>query len=107
MAKRAQRPVKVMWTREDDVHNGGFFRLITAHYLRAGLDAFGKLIAYHQRLVGDRVLLSENPQFFRDNHGRDYQLMGGVELAYDDIPNEYGGQIPQDTGVRTARARHR
>jgi isoquinoline 1-oxidoreductase subunit beta len=106
MAKSAQRPVpvKVMWTREDDVHNG-HFRPITAHYLRAGLDASGKLIAYHQRLVGDRVLASENPQFFRDSHDRDYQLMGGVQLTYYDIPNQYGGQIPQDTGVRTAPLR--
>src|ERR1700761_1340417 len=106
MAKSAQRPVpvKVMWTREDDVHNG-HFRPITAHYLRAGLDASGKLIAYHQRLVGDRVLLSENPQFFRDSHGRDYQLMGGVELTCYDIPNQYAGQIPQNTGVRTAPLR--
>jgi isoquinoline 1-oxidoreductase beta subunit len=106
MAKSAQRPVpvKVMWTREDDVHNG-HFRPITAHYLRAGLDASGKLIAYHQRLVGDRVLASENPVFFRDSHGRDYQLMGGVQLTYYDIPNQYGGQIPQDTGVRTAPLR--
>src|ERR1700733_13678488 len=106
MAKSAQRPVpvKVMWTREDDVHNR-HFRPITAHYLRAGLDASGKWIAYHQRLVGDRVLLSENPQFFRDNHGRDYQLMGGVDLTYYDIPNQYAGQIPQDTGVRTAPLR--
>src|SRR6201993_4665160 len=106
MAKSAQRPVpvKVMGTGEDDVHNGRF-RPITAHYLRAGLDASGKLIAYHQRLVGDRVLLSENPQFFRDNHGRDYQLMGGIDLTYYDIPNQYGGQIPQNTGVRTAPLR--
>src|SRR6201996_3754987 len=106
MAKSAQRPVpvKVMWTREDDVHNG-HFRPITAHYLRAGLDASGKLIAYHQRLVGDRVLLSENPQFFRDSHGRDYQLMGGVELTCYDIPNQYAGHIPQNTGVRTAPLR--
>src|SRR3984957_13964663 len=104
MAKSAQRPVKVMWTREDDVHNG-HFRPITAHYLRAGLDASGKLIAYHQRVVGDRVLPFEDPDFFRTSHDRDYQLMGGVELKYYDIPNQYGGQIPRDTGVRTAPLR--
>src|ERR1700727_1808318 len=104
MSKSAQRPVKVMWTREDDVHNG-HFRPITAHYLRAGLDASNKLIAYHQRLVGDRVLPFEDPEFFHASHDRDYQLMGGIELAYYDIPNQYGGQIPRDTGVRTAPLR--
>jgi isoquinoline 1-oxidoreductase beta subunit len=104
MSKHAQRPVKVMWTREDDVHNG-HFRPITAHYLRAGLDASGKLIAYHQRVVGDRVLPFEDPPRFHGNHDRDYLLMNGVELTSYDIPNQYGGQIPRDTGVRTCPLR--
>ena len=37
LSKEAGRPVKVMWTREDDVHNGRF-RPISAHYLKAGFD---------------------------------------------------------------------
>jgi len=40
-----------------------------------------------------------------DSSGRDYQLMGGVELTYYDIPNQYGGQMPRDTGVRTSPLR--
>jgi isoquinoline 1-oxidoreductase beta subunit len=94
----------VMWTREDDVHNG-HFRPITAHYLRAGLDASGKLVAWHQRVVGDRVLPFEDPPRFHANHDRDYLLMNGVELKSYDIPNQYGGQIPRDTGVRTCPLR--
>jgi isoquinoline 1-oxidoreductase beta subunit len=31
--------------------------------------------------------------------------MGGVQLTYYDIPNQYAGQIPRDTGVRTAPLR--
>jgi isoquinoline 1-oxidoreductase beta subunit len=104
LSKSARRPVKMMWTREDDVHNGRF-RPITAHYLRGGLDASGKLIAYHQRLAGDRVLPLEDPDFFRKNHYRDYQLMGGVQLTSYDIPNQYAGQIPQNSGVRCAPLR--
>jgi isoquinoline 1-oxidoreductase subunit beta len=104
MAKSARRPVKAIWTREDDVHNG-HFRPITAHYLRAGLDASGKLIAYHQRVVGDRVLPFEDPPRFHANNDRDYLLMNGVELTSYDIPNQYGGQIPRDTGVRTCPLR--
>src|SRR6476659_4231932 len=42
LSKEAGRPVKVMWTREDDVENGRF-RPISAHYLKAGFDPSGKL----------------------------------------------------------------
>src|SRR3981189_2091955 len=44
LSKEAGRPVKVIWTREDDVHNGRF-RPISAHYLKAGFDPAGKLTA--------------------------------------------------------------
>src|SRR5438552_8781661 len=43
LAKEAGRPVKVMWTREDDIANGRF-RPLSAHYLRAGLDPSGRLV---------------------------------------------------------------
>jgi isoquinoline 1-oxidoreductase beta subunit len=104
MAKSARRPVKVMWTREDDVHNG-HFRPISAHYLRAGLDASGKLMAWHQRVAGDRVLPFEDPPRFQTSNDRDYLLMNGVELESYDIPNQYSGQLPRDTGVRTSPLR--
>ena len=104
MAKSAKRPVKVIWTREDDVHNG-HFRPISAHYLRAGLDHTGKLTAWHQRVVGDRVLPFEDPPRFHNNHDRDYLLMNGVELKTYDIANQYGGQLPRDTGIRTSPLR--
>ena len=54
LSKEAGRPVKVMWTREDDVHNGRF-RPISAHYLKAGFDPSGKLVAWHHRIAVDRV----------------------------------------------------
>jgi isoquinoline 1-oxidoreductase beta subunit len=59
LAKEAGRPVKVLWTREDDVRNGRF-RPITAHHLRAGLDATGKLVAWHHN-AGDRVTPTWTP----------------------------------------------
>jgi isoquinoline 1-oxidoreductase subunit beta len=62
-------------------------------------------MAHHQRVVGDRVLPFENPPRFHANHDRDYQLMNGVELTSYDIPNQYGGQNPRDTGVRTCPLR--
>ncbi len=60
LAKDAGRPVKVMWTREDDLHNGRF-RPLSAHYLRAGLDAAGTVDGLAPppcRRPGDAVLRS-------------------------------------------------
>lgn len=39
-------PVQVVWTREDDLHNG-FFRPAGMYKLKAGLDKNGNLIAWH------------------------------------------------------------
>lgn len=41
-------PVKVTWTREDDIHND-YFHTVTAQHLEAGLDAKGKVTAWLQR----------------------------------------------------------
>ena len=46
IALKAQKPVKLIWTREDDVGHD-FYRPGSFHRLRAGLDAGGKVIAYH------------------------------------------------------------
>lgn len=44
------RPVKLMWTREDDI-TGGYYRPMNLHRLRAGLDAQGRLLAVEQTIV--------------------------------------------------------
>jgi len=104
MAKDAGRPVKVQWTREDDVANGRF-RPLSAHYLRAGLDASGKLTAWHHRIAGDRVTGSFDPKRYEETGGRDFILMLGANLADYDVPHQWVEQIYQETGVRTAPLR--
>lgn len=104
LSRESKRPVKVIWTREDDVKNG-HFRPISAHYLRAGIDSSGKLVGWHQRVAGDRVLPFEDMPRFKRSKERDYLLMKGVELQTYDIPNQYTGQLVRDTGVRTSPLR--
>ena len=48
VSKAIGKPVKVIWTREDDVKDGTF-RNAAAQCLRAGFDQDGKLIAWHHR----------------------------------------------------------
>jgi isoquinoline 1-oxidoreductase beta subunit len=104
LAKDAGRPVKVMWTREDDLHNGRF-RPLSAHYLRAGVDGSSRLIAWHHRHVGDRVTPFFDPVRYEANKRRDGILMAGTELGGYDVPNQLVEQLYQDTGVRTAPLR--
>ena len=104
LSKEAKRPVKMMWTREDDVHNGRL-RPITAHYLRAGLDQAGKIVAWHQRLAGDRVTPYQDPVRYKFAGQKDFILMLGVEMRSYDIANQYCGQIYRDSGVRTSSLR--
>lgn len=42
------QPVKLTWTREDDLHND-YFHTVTAQHLEAGLNADGKVIAWLHR----------------------------------------------------------
>lgn len=48
-------PVKLVWTREDDVR-GGRYRPLYVHRLRAGLDAEGNIVGWHHRIVGQSIL---------------------------------------------------
>jgi isoquinoline 1-oxidoreductase beta subunit len=104
MAKAAGKPVKVIWTREDDVHNGRM-RPLSAHYLRAGLDANGKIIAWHQRIAVDRVLPFMDPVRYESAMGRDGIVMRGTEFLTYDLPNLMTEQLYRDTGVRTSPLR--
>jgi isoquinoline 1-oxidoreductase beta subunit len=93
-----------MWTREDDVHNGRF-KPLSAHRLKAGFDAAGKLVAWHHRLVGDRVSPFFDPVRYERAGKRDFILMLGADLKGYDVPHQLVEQIYEDTGVRTAPVR--
>ena len=100
MSKAAGRPVKVMWTREDDVHNGRF-RPLYVNRVRAGLDASGKIMAWHHRVVSDEVLAFMDPVRFKMTKGRDNIAMRGTELPTYAIPDRLTEGLQQPTGMRT------
>jgi isoquinoline 1-oxidoreductase subunit beta len=56
VAKAAQLPVKVVWTREDDMQ-GGYYRPQFYHKVKVGLDAQGAPLAWQHVLVGQSFLL--------------------------------------------------
>jgi isoquinoline 1-oxidoreductase beta subunit len=49
------KPVKVVWTREDDIHND-YFHTVSVEHLEAGLDAQGKPVAWLHRSVAPTIV---------------------------------------------------
>jgi isoquinoline 1-oxidoreductase subunit beta len=77
------RPVKVTWTREDDLHHD-FLHTVSVEHLKAGLDAGGKVISWLHRSVAPSLTTLFKPDA---NHEAPPELgMGFINLPYD-IPN--------------------
>ncbi|MDB6046115.1 MAG: Tat (twin-arginine translocation) pathway signal sequence domain protein [Gammaproteobacteria bacterium] len=54
-ASGGKYPVRLIWTREDDV-TGGRYRPMNYHHITAGLSKDGKIVAYKQRVVGQSIM---------------------------------------------------
>jgi isoquinoline 1-oxidoreductase subunit beta len=104
LSREAKRPVKVLWTREDDVKNGRF-RPLSVHYLRAGLDESGRIVAWQHRVACDEITAFQDPVRYKGGGERDFLAMAGSELRTYDIPNRLAEQLPQQTGIRTSSLR--
>jgi len=55
VAKASGLPVKVVWTREDDM-TGGYYRPMWVHRLAVGLGADGAPVAWKHSIVGQSIL---------------------------------------------------
>jgi isoquinoline 1-oxidoreductase beta subunit len=105
LSKEVRRPVKLMWTREDDVRNGRF-RPLSAHFLRAGLDASGRIVAWQHRLACDWVTPFMDPVRFKTAmRENDVIAIAGTDIRTYEIPNRLAEQLGQDTGMRTSPLR--
>jgi len=55
IAQQVDGPLKLVWTREDDMRND-YFRSATMHRIRAALDKSGTLIGWEHRLVAASLI---------------------------------------------------
>jgi len=79
-------PVKLQWTREDDIH-GGRYRPLYVHKMQAGLDAQGKLVAWRHHIVGQSILGGTPFEPMLVKNGIDgSSVEGAAELPYA-VPN--------------------
>jgi CO/xanthine dehydrogenase Mo-binding subunit len=81
IAKQVGGPVKVVWTREEDIQHDDY-RPYYYDRVSAGLDSRGKPVAWTHRLVGPSILARWAPPAFKDGLDGD-ALDGAVQLLYD------------------------
>jgi CO/xanthine dehydrogenase Mo-binding subunit len=81
IAKQVEGPVKVIWTREEDVRHD-VYRPYYYDRVSAGVDARGQPTAWMHRLAGPAILARYLPAAFRDGIDPD-GLDGAVHLLYE------------------------
>ncbi|MGH8564371.1 MAG: molybdopterin cofactor-binding domain-containing protein [Gammaproteobacteria bacterium] len=79
-------PIKLQWTREDDMR-AGYFRPIYYHILRAALDADGNPVAWHHRIVGQSILAGTPFESMLVKAGIDATSVEGASNLPYAIPN--------------------
>jgi isoquinoline 1-oxidoreductase beta subunit len=90
-------PVKVQWTREDDM-TGGRYRPLYHHTVRAGLDASGNPVAWQHRIVGQSILKGTPFESMMVTDGVDETSVEGAKHPYA-IPNHLLELVTTDAGV--------
>jgi isoquinoline 1-oxidoreductase beta subunit len=84
IAKQVDGPVKVVWTREEDIQHD-MYRPYFFDRISAGLDEKGRPVAWNHRFAGSSVIARWVPPAF--NNGLDLDTTeGAINLAYA-LPN--------------------
>src|SRR5207245_1230247 len=74
-SKAAAAPVKVIWSREDDIRNAQY-RPVNHHRLQAGLDASGRPVVWTHRIVAPSIMARAHPHPLKK--GRDEEAGWGT-----------------------------
>src|SRR5882757_5071673 len=100
LAKHVDGPVKVVWTREEDIQHD-MYRPYWFDRISAGLDKQGKPVAWKNRFAGSSVIARWLPLAFKDGLDPD-STEGAIDLVYD-LPNFHVEYVrAEPPGIPTA-----
>ncbi|HLH94162.1 MAG TPA: molybdopterin cofactor-binding domain-containing protein [Xanthobacteraceae bacterium] len=109
LSKAVGKPVKVIFPREEDLAYGKF-RPMTAHYIEAGFDAGGRLVAWHHRVAAESIYDYRRAASMNTTPGTeagkaDGVVMFGAGVAYYPIPNKLAEHVLQPAHARLSTLR--
>ena len=100
IAKQVKGPVKLIWSREQDIQHD-MYRPYFYDRLHAGLDANGMPVAWSHRFCGSSVMARYSPPDFKD--GYDFDTVDGAKEMPYSIPNVLVGYVRHEPpGIPTA-----
>lgn len=91
-------PIKVIWTREDDI-KGGYYRPIYVHRIKAGLDKDGNIVSWLHRIVGQSIIAGTPFESGMVKDGIDATSVEGASTLPYSIPNLHVELHTEKTGV--------
>ncbi len=95
LSKQLGKPVKVVWSREDDIRFD-FYHAVAAMYIKAATDEKGRPTAWLQRSVFPPIESQDNVDA---KYGSFELEMGWTDVPYD-LPNFRAEVGPADTKIR-------
>ncbi|MDE2344372.1 MAG: xanthine dehydrogenase family protein molybdopterin-binding subunit [Betaproteobacteria bacterium] len=99
LSKAVQSPVKVVYTREDDMH-AAYYRPMAVCALHADLDAQGRLLRWHGSTVSDSIAQGTGFEGALMKGAIDSTSVEGLADIPYDLPNFQVSWIPYQPGIR-------
>ena len=97
IAKAVGKPVKLIWSREDDMTHD-YYRPLSLHQMAAGLDAAGNVTTFHSKMTSPSVTARAFPPVVQN--GKDPFMAEGSENLTYKIANVQIENVIHDTGIR-------
>ncbi|MGE3746807.1 MAG: molybdopterin cofactor-binding domain-containing protein [Sphingomonadaceae bacterium] len=79
------KPVKLVWTREDDI-TGGFYRPLIVHRMKGAIKD-GKITAWSDSMIGQSFMVGSPFESFVVKSGIDQSMVEGASEIFYDIAN--------------------
>ncbi len=102
LAKSVGRPVKLIWTREDDTKLGPF-RPMTFSDMKGGLGEDGKLVAFMHKVISPSIQVADSASF--DVSKGDPYMTDGINDQKYEIPNMKNPYVHADLHIPVAAFR--